>query len=104
MRCVMRRIVNGGSCLLPITQAFSLCALLLVAAISGFAQSGTGTITGSVTDPKGLVVAGASVSVRNTQTGIEHQLKTNEDGLYTAPFLQPGNYVVTVTHEGFATV
>lgn len=85
-------------------KGIALCALLIVAATSGFAQTGTGTITGTVTDPGGLVVPGAAVSVRNTETGIAHPLKTNEAGIYVAPFLQPGQYEVTASKEGFASV
>jgi len=85
-------------------KGIALCALLMVAATSGLAQSGTGTITGTVTDPGGLVVPGAAVSVRNTETGIAHPLKTNDAGIYVAPFLQPGQYEVTASKEGFASV
>jgi len=85
-------------------KGIALCALLIVAATSGLAQLGTGTITGTVTDPGGLVVPGAAVSVRNTDTGIEHPLKTNEAGIYVVPCLQPGYYDVTASKEGFASV
>ncbi len=71
----------------------------------GFAQSaGTGTITGAVTDPNGGVVPAAAVVVHNTNTGIDRSIQTNEAGLYTATFLQPGNYEVTVSKTGFDTV
>ena len=104
MRCLIHCMEH--SCrvrFFPIVKSFCLF-LLLMAAVSGFAQSGTGTITGTVTDPKGLVLTGATVTVRNTETGIERVLKTNESGLYSAPFLQTGNYQVTVSYEGFAPV
>ena len=59
-----------GTRFLPIMKGISVCALVVAAAVSGLAQTGTGTITGTVTDPGGLVVPGAAVSVRNTETGI----------------------------------
>ena len=51
---------------------------------------GAGTITGTVTDSTGGVVPAASVSVRNTNTNTERMLVTNGDGIYVAPFMQPG--------------
>jgi len=105
----MRRLIqstkdNCGTRFLPIMKVISVCALVLAAAIPILAQSGTGTITGTVTDPSGLVVPGVSVVVRNTGTGIERPLKTNDAGIYTAPFLQPGYYEVRAVREGFASV
>lgn len=66
--------------------------------------SGSGLISGTLTDPKGGVVPDASVTIKNTDTGAERVLSTNEVGLYNAPFLQPGHYEVTATKMGFAKV
>ena len=68
------------------------------------AQTATGTITGTVTDPNGLAMTGVSVTVRNADTGTEAAYTTNEAGLYVAPYLQPGTYEVTATHGGFQSV
>src|SRR5216683_8455229 len=83
----------------------SLAILLLLGGFSApaFAQGGTGTITGTVIDPKGLSVPDAKVSVLNTDTGIERPLATTDAGVYTATFLQPGHYQVTISKEGFQT-
>src|SRR6202158_967569 len=83
----------------------SLAILLLLAGFSAaaFAQGGTGTITGTVSDPKGLSVPEAKVSILNTDTGIDRPLATTDAGVYTATFLQPGHYQVSVTKEGFST-
>ena len=83
-----------------------LAILLLLGGFSAaaFAQSATGTIGGTVTDPKGLAVDGANVVVKNTDTGIETPQTTNGSGSYTAPFMQPGNYEVTVSKDGFQSV
>jgi len=79
--------------------------LWAITATAAFAQSsGSGTITGTLTDPNGGVVPGAAVLVHNTDTGIDRPLQTNDAGLYNASFLQPGNYEVTVSKAGFATV
>jgi carboxypeptidase family protein/TonB-dependent receptor-like protein len=83
----------------------SLAILLLLGGFSAtaFAQGGTGTITGTVLDPKGLSVPDAKVSILNTDTGIDRSLATTEAGFYTATFLQPGHYQVSVSKDGFST-
>ena len=81
-----------------------LAILVLLGGLSAaaFAQSGVGTITGTVTDPKGLPVSGAEIDITNTDTGITHPpLPTSDSGAYTATFLQPGHYVVTAVKDGF---
>jgi hypothetical protein len=59
------------------------------------------TITGIVTDPTGNSIPGASVKIRNDETGVETNLTTNEAGAYVSPLLVLGNYSVTVEHSGF---
>src|ERR1700681_1576706 len=65
--------------------------------------SGSGTITGSVTDPSGSVVPAASITVKNTDTGMQRKIQTNEAGLYVASFLQPGHYEVGASKPGLTT-
>ncbi|MGB6945936.1 MAG: TonB-dependent receptor [Bryobacteraceae bacterium] len=57
---------------------------------------------GAVTDPQHAVVVGAQVRVINQATGVERAVKTNNEGLYTAPFLSPGIYKITVQAPGFS--
>lgn len=66
-------------------------------------QTFRGTILGSVTDPSGAVVAGASVKVRNVATGQERTTATSGDGSYTVSELPIGTYSVTVSLTGFQT-
>ena len=66
--------------------------------------SGTGTISGTITDPSGAAIAAATVDVRDADTGIVHSMPTDAAGLYYAPFLQIGHYEVSATKEGFARV
>jgi len=66
-------------------------------------QTFRGTILGSVTDPSGAFVAGATVKVRNLATGIERATVTSGDGSYRVPELPTGTYSVTVTQTGFQT-
>jgi hypothetical protein len=80
-----------------------LLALLIGSPNRTYAQlAGSGTITGSVTDPSGAVVPGADVTIRNTDTGIEHKVQTTDAGVYTGSFIQPGHYEVEVRKAGFA--
>ncbi len=81
----------------------SLLALFLFCS-SAFAQSQatTGLIQGTVFDPAGAVVAGASVNVRNVETGFERSVSTNSDGFFSAPLLPLGRYTVTTVATGFS--
>src|SRR5260370_11892550 len=80
---------------------FTLSLIASFAAFS-FGQTATGTITGTITDPKGLSMANVNVVIRNMDTGSNHLVMSNDAGVYVAPLLQPGNYSLTVTKEGFA--
>ena len=66
-----------------------------------FSQVNTGRILGTVTDQTGGVIAGAMVTVTNTQTGVARNLVTDGAGEYNAPDLIPGTYTVRVTDTGF---
>jgi hypothetical protein len=61
------------------------------------------TITGVVTDQSGANVVGATVKLRNDDTGVETALTTNDAGAYTSPLLVLGPYTVSVEHPGFKT-
>lgn len=65
------------------------------------AQEFRGTISGSVTDASGAVVAGAQVTVLETQTGTTSHATSDGAGQYVAPFLLPGDYAITVQAPGF---
>lgn len=76
-------------------------SLILLVAWAAFAQSDRGTITGTVADSGGAVVANGSVEVKNLQTGGVYQATTTDTGNYTVPQLPVGGYEVTVTVPGF---
>ncbi len=82
-----------------------LVVSLLLAGV-GFSQSTqTGAISGSVTDPSGAVVAGATITVVNDATKtVERTVVSTADGLFSATLLPPGDYTVTVKKSGFKTV
>jgi hypothetical protein len=88
-------------------QGASLLPGLLVAMLLGtpaVAQTVTGTISGTVTDPNGAVVAGATVTLTNEQTNEKRDLATNESGRFDFAALQPGVYKLRVEHQGFETL
>jgi hypothetical protein len=60
-----------------------------------------GSISGTVKDPSGSVVANATVSLREVNTGIPHQTRTNAKGYFTLPVLPVGRYELDVQASGF---
>ncbi len=77
-------------------------ALFLVCSVASEAQTITGSVNGTVTDPSGAVVPNATVTATNVDTGVATPTTTNNDGIYNIRFLQIGNYKVTVEASGFA--
>ena len=61
----------------------------------------TASISGTVTDPSGGVVAGASVTATNVETGVATTLTTNTQGFYSFQSLPLGNYTISVQQSGF---
>jgi Carboxypeptidase regulatory-like domain len=82
-----------------------VCVLaLLVCVPMAWAQSaGTGAITGTVTDPQGGTVAGASVSATSLATNQSRTATTGANGVYTFSLLPPGNYKLKFAAPGFKT-
>ncbi len=87
-----------------ILRAFSgiVSVLLLSFGVFGQSQATTGLIQGTVVDPNGAIVNGASVNVKNTETGFERTVTSNSDGFFSAPLLPLGKYRVTATASGFS--
>jgi hypothetical protein len=82
--------------------AFLVCAVCLVTALQTFGQATTGTISGTVRDVQGGVVAGATVTVRKLDTNFSRSLTTGDDGRFRFPGLPVGPYELTVEQTGFA--
>ncbi len=77
--------------------------VLFAFSVSAFGQAQTGTLRGTVTDPNGQVVAGATVTVKNQATGVvSAAFTTNGEGIYVISNLTPGKYTVTVEQKGFS--
>jgi Carboxypeptidase regulatory-like domain len=83
-----------------------LVPLLLVLTFGFFgsarAQSTFGTLTGTVTDPSGAVISGATISITNKGTQIARTVTSGADGNYQAVNLDPRNYSLTVEAAGFS--
>jgi hypothetical protein len=76
-------------------------AAVAMCANAGYAQSVTGTITGTVTDPSGGVIAGAKVEALNADTGVASSATSDGAGVYRVSFLPIGRYQLTVQANGF---
>ena len=79
--------------------------LWLVVAIGTVTAKGqvetTSRINGTVSDPSGAVVPGATVTVKNEGTGATREATTDAGGSYSFPSLPPGTYAITVSQSGF---
>ncbi len=82
----------------------SITTLLLCLAIAGLSpgQTSTGRIAGSLTDPSGAAVQGATVTVINERTNQERTATTNGDGNFSFFSLEPSDYTIRATQSGFA--
>lgn len=88
------------------SSLLKLTALLVMGLFTVFmvAQTTTsGDIAGTVTDPSGAVVSGATISVTSIDQGSTNTTVTGSTGAYRMPSLKPGNYKVSVSQSGFRT-
>src|SRR5215470_16376197 len=87
-------------------RSFGLLILLLVliwpASAAGQVDVSTATLKGTVLDPNGAVVAGATITVTNPEKGISKTTKSGSDGIYQIPLLPPGSYDLQVDATGFS--
>jgi hypothetical protein len=77
--------------------------LFLLIAAPVQAQADGATLSGTVTDPAGSVVANAKLTIKNVATGQSVDAQTDSAGKYTVPNLTAGDYEVSIVAEGFAT-
>ncbi|HEV8345140.1 MAG TPA: TonB-dependent receptor [Vicinamibacterales bacterium] len=78
-----------------------LIFILAIAAASASAQSTTGSISGTVRDQSKAILPGATVEVRNLDTGAARSIASDHEGRYRALNLPPGRYVVVAELSGF---
>ncbi|NDD63375.1 MAG: carboxypeptidase regulatory-like domain-containing protein, partial [Acidobacteria bacterium] len=94
---IMKRSTGG------FLRRLGLCIGLLVAGWGvALAQvAPTAAISGAITDQTGAVISGAAVTVRSSVTGGEFKVTSTDNGTYTVPALNAGQYVVTIEAQGF---
>src|SRR5512143_1092371 len=91
--------LDGGGMRLPRPQLAALFAL----AVATHAQTSRGTVTGTVLDPSGAVIAAARVTLTGLETGVRLSTNTNDTGVYRFDAVDLGVYEIKVTHPGFRT-
>jgi hypothetical protein len=74
---------------------------LLAVGVPLFAQAPVGNISGVVKDSSGAVVVGAAATATNANTGAARSAKTDDQGFFLIPTLQPATYKLTVEYKGF---
>jgi Carboxypeptidase regulatory-like domain/TonB-dependent Receptor Plug Domain len=86
-------------------SALFLCLFVLFCVSASLAQtSTTGALTGTVTDPSGAIISGATVTITDNATGAARTSTTDANGSYKFSLLPPGNYDVKFSAAGFKTV
>src|SRR5229473_5710072 len=86
----------GGS----MRRLIVLTTLLMLVPFT-LAQTPTGTIQGTVADPSGAAVTGATATITSNATSISKQLTSDSSGRFQLPFVAPGTYKVNVEAQGF---
>ncbi|WP_321472861.1 TonB-dependent receptor domain-containing protein [uncultured Paludibaculum sp.] len=87
--------------LCPIALLFSVFIALCGSAQENISYA---SVSGRVTDPSGLVVEGAAISVRRVETNQTTAMVTGRDGRFRFPYLRPGQYELTAEQKGFTRV
>lgn len=89
--CVLGRAVRVVAILITLT----------ILATSSWAQSGSSSIRGTVTDPQGSVIAGATVTLANPSTNFSRTQKSGPAGTFNFDLIQPGHYKMSIEAKGF---
>src|SRR6476660_374886 len=87
----------------PYRAFIFILALIFSLCVSAAAQSvASGTVEGTITDPQGAVIAGATVSIRNPITGYQQTTTTDPSGTFRFGNVPFNNYHIEVSQSGFA--
>ena len=81
-----------------VSAAVMMSALIFAVAASG--QDTRAKVQGIVSDSSSAIVAGAAVTLRNDDTGIQAQQQTSQTGQYLFDFVLPGHYTVVLLQPG----
>jgi len=85
-----------------------LCILRLLLWLVGLtqialSQSTSAAVNGTISDSSGAVISGATIFIRNIDTGVQHSTATRSAGVYSLGDIPPGNYSAQASKDGFAT-
>ena len=83
--------------------AWSLCCLFAITAIAS-GQNATTSLRGIIQDPSGAVVPGAALTLTDQNNGNSYHAASNAAGFYIFPVVEPAQYRITISANGFATV
>ena len=84
-----------------VASALLAAAVAVLLPCQSKAQTGQGTLVGSVADPSGAAIVNVAVRITNVRTGVSSTTVTNQQGIYRAPYLNPGMYQITFEANGF---
>jgi hypothetical protein len=90
-----------------ISHAVRICAALMICCLAGTTSvraQATATLTGTVVDESGAVMANAVVVATSLATMLDRQTATSREGQFTVPLLTPGRYIVRVQRDGFTPI
>ena len=85
-------------------RVLSLFAFTMVGLFTAPLTGQTAQLTGRVTDQAGAIAPNATITIVNQETGAKRTVTSNQDGYYTAPLLQPGQYQISSSLSGFKQV
>ena len=94
----MRKLQSMGLGLVCLTLVALLCS-----ANPAWGQEVTASITGTVSDPSGAAIAGATVTAKSVERGLTYSAETNDSGIYRIAQLPVGSYELKVEKSGFAS-
>src|SRR5438477_7186812 len=101
---MMCRLSAKYPCWILVRLIFSAAFFLVLNGGMLQAQIATASLNGTVSDPSGAVIPGATVNLKNVATNGERTTNTNSAGQYVLVNISPGRYTLTVHKDGFSTV
>ena len=96
--------LRSSLCTVLLIRANQVLMVIIALSVASTAQIQNGQFTGVVMDPSGAVIPGATLTVKNLETGLTLTTISNDSGLYTAREVPIGSYKITVEAPGFKTV
>ena len=91
----------GSECVRKLVAVFALMILASLSALTGSAQTSQTTVSGTVKDQNGALVAGATITLVDTRTKAERTATTNDEGFYLFANVLAGDYRITAEGGGF---